>query len=199
MKLLLTILLFAAPVYAQQKLTISAYGSVLHTLRPKDLRGNPAKFTSGVAWSADKVGVITFRNCGSETCEFVWAKGPETVRVTVTAPGVTKTVTIDVTTLANMPVTFDVEPSPEIPDSAILQRSGTVMVAVNASDDTAVSEFRLEVDGAAIETVTSPPATFEVQWDTTRHSEGVHIVQGVAADAAGNVGRSEPVPVRVAQ
>jgi hypothetical protein len=62
--------------------------------------------------------------------------------------------------------------------------SGTASVQVSASDNTAVADVTLAVDGSTVGTDTSSPWTFSV--DTTRLTNGPHTLTATATDAAGN-------------
>ncbi|MBL0058539.1 MAG: T9SS type A sorting domain-containing protein [Elusimicrobia bacterium] len=62
--------------------------------------------------------------------------------------------------------------------------TGTVFVAISATDDRGVQGVVFFVDGVSVSTDTAPP--FAYAWDTTRSSPGVHSVLVQAYDAAGN-------------
>src|SRR5262249_49389847 len=80
--------------------------------------------------------------------------------------------------------------------SAFNVASGTVGLAANASDDVGVVGVQFLVDGNALgaEDTTSP---YSVNWDTTKATNGSHILTARARDAAGNVTTSAPVTVTV--
>jgi len=74
--------------------------------------------------------------------------------------------------------------------------AGLFPLAVSASDDVAVVSVQFLLDGGSLgEPDTAAP--YELNWDTTRVSNGVHVVTAVARDAAGNQG-SATVTVTVA-
>jgi hypothetical protein len=73
--------------------------------------------------------------------------------------------------------------------------SGSVTVAVNATDDTAVSKVELYVDGALANTDTTSPYSFTL--NTASLSVGVHALSAKAYDAANNVTTSSTVTINV--
>ncbi|HSE96301.1 MAG TPA: S8 family serine peptidase, partial [Methylomirabilota bacterium] len=73
--------------------------------------------------------------------------------------------------------------------------SGTVTVAVSASDNTGVSRVDLYVDGALYGTDTTAPHGFA--WDTTVTGTGTRRLTAKAYDATGNAGTSADVTVSV--
>jgi sulfur transfer protein SufE len=62
--------------------------------------------------------------------------------------------------------------------------SGSVSVAISASDNVGVVSVKLTKDGAAVASWTSGPYAYS--WDTTKDSNGSHVLVATAADAAGN-------------
>jgi Big-like domain-containing protein len=74
---------------------------------------------------------------------------------------------------------------------------GTVVVTADAQDDIAVVALQFAIDGVSVgDEVTSAP--FELQWNTTTASDGVHVLSAIARDAAGNQGASTQVTITVA-
>lgn len=73
--------------------------------------------------------------------------------------------------------------------------AGTISVEVTATDDTAVAQVRLAVDGAQLAGDTTAPYSFF--WDTRQVANGTHVLVAEASDAAGNVGVSPPVTLTV--
>jgi hypothetical protein len=69
--------------------------------------------------------------------------------------------------------------------------TGIVAVTATAADNVAVADVTLFVDGAAVGLKSSAPYTFS--WDTRAYGPGVHTLQTVARDSAGNAGYSAPV------
>jgi subtilisin family serine protease len=67
--------------------------------------------------------------------------------------------------------------------------AGTVTVDVAGDDDTGVSAVELRVDGVALTRDVDAP--FQFAWDTTSLPDGLHGLEAVAFDAAGNQGVSE--------
>jgi thermitase len=63
--------------------------------------------------------------------------------------------------------------------------TGTIKVTADASDDTGVVNTELYVDGALIAADTAAP--YEFSWNSALSSDGVHTLDVLAADAAGNV------------
>lgn len=65
--------------------------------------------------------------------------------------------------------------------------SGTVTIEVAAQDDLGVTKVTILVDGKAhAELPTSP---YRATWSTTGVPDGLHSIEAVALDAAGNRGR----------
>ena len=63
--------------------------------------------------------------------------------------------------------------------------SGTVMISSTASDNVGVVGVQLKLDGAALGSeLASPP--YSMSWNTTKVSNGPHILKAVARDQAGN-------------
>jgi subtilisin family serine protease len=73
--------------------------------------------------------------------------------------------------------------------------SGTVSVAVAASDNTGVTKVELYLNGALAGTSTTVPATFS--WSTTTFPNGTCTLQARAYDAVGNSGSSAALSVTV--
>jgi poly(hydroxyalkanoate) depolymerase family esterase len=73
--------------------------------------------------------------------------------------------------------------------------SGTIAVAVNASDDVGVTRVEVYVDGALAGTDTAAP--YSVAVDTTTRANGAHTLSARAFDAANNAGSSPAVMVTV--
>ncbi|WP_091756959.1 Ig-like domain-containing protein [Pedococcus cremeus] len=74
--------------------------------------------------------------------------------------------------------------------------SGTVNVTASASDNVGVAGVQLKLDGTNLgsEVTTTPYTT---TWDTTKASNGSHLLTAVARDAAGNTTTSSAVAVTV--
>jgi hypothetical protein len=73
--------------------------------------------------------------------------------------------------------------------------SGTINVNVSASDDVGVTDVELYLDGEFLATDTAEPFAFA--WDTTQWTDGVHTLEAIAYDAAGNSTTSDAVIVTV--
>jgi subtilisin family serine protease len=71
--------------------------------------------------------------------------------------------------------------------------SGTVSVMLNAADNVGVAKAALYVDGALLTTSTTAP--FTAKWSTRKAKAGMHTLQSIAYDAAGNAGASTQVTV----
>jgi len=67
--------------------------------------------------------------------------------------------------------------------------SGTVDINVQATDNTVVSKIELYVDEEFIETLNQ--SSYQWALDTTKYSEGRHILKVLAYDLAGNIGTEE--------
>jgi thermitase len=72
--------------------------------------------------------------------------------------------------------------------------SGNVEVRFFAQDDVGVTRVDLMVNGTI--TTSSSTAPFTVRWNTNKVSRGMHVLQAVAYDAAGNAAVSSTVTVR---
>jgi hypothetical protein len=105
------------------------------------------------------------------------------------------------------PVTINVVPSVPPPDTAppsvnitnpVANQtvSGTVPVAANATDDTAVTSVEFFLDGGPLGSLltTSP---YSISWNTTLVANGTHTLAAQATDTAGLVGTSAAVTVTV--
>jgi subtilisin family serine protease len=73
--------------------------------------------------------------------------------------------------------------------------SGTAVVDVSATDNVAVVQVDLWLDGALFATDATSPYSFA--WDTLVASLGTHTLQAFAVDAAGNVASTTPMTVTV--
>ena len=71
--------------------------------------------------------------------------------------------------------------------------SGTVTIAVSASDNVAVSQVAIYVDGVLKSTDTLAPYSYS--WNTKKVSSGTHVIRATAWDNAGNVSYANPVSV----
>lgn len=74
--------------------------------------------------------------------------------------------------------------------------SGTVTLTASASDNVSVSGVQFTVDGNNVgsEDTSSP---YSINWNTVNIANGVHVVQAIARDSAGNKSTSDPVTVNV--
>ena len=66
--------------------------------------------------------------------------------------------------------------------------SGTTVVTATATDNVGVTKVDFYVDGVLKATDTAAPYAFS--WNTTTSSNGAHVLQAAASDAAGNVANS---------
>ena len=96
---------------------------------------------------------------------------------------------------ATSAVSADIVP----PSAAILSPpsgsrvSNSVLVQVSATDNVAVARVDLLVDGKLFSTSPSPTPTFS--WITSKLAPGIHTLQAVALDLAGNRARSSVIKV----
>jgi hypothetical protein len=105
-------------------------------------------------------------------------------------------------TLVNVTVSNTTQPDTTPPSVSITQPSanatlsGTVTLAVNATDNVGVAGIQFKLDGSnlGVELTTSP---FQTTWNTVNATNGSHVLTAVARDAAGNSGTSAPVTVTV--
>lgn len=74
--------------------------------------------------------------------------------------------------------------------------SGTVSVAVNATDNVGVAKVELRVNGALVATDTSAPYTFA--WNSANTANGMASLTATAFDTAGNAGTTAALQVNVA-
>jgi chitinase len=74
--------------------------------------------------------------------------------------------------------------------------SGTVAVSANATDNVSVASVQFQLDGTSVgAAVLASPFTYT--WDTTKTSNGSHVLSAVAKDGAGNSTRSAAVTATV--
>jgi hypothetical protein len=73
--------------------------------------------------------------------------------------------------------------------------SAITTVSVWATDDTTVAVVELYIDGSLLATDTTTP--FNFNWNTAQSDDGLHTIQAMAYDAAGNRGESDVVAVTV--
>jgi subtilisin family serine protease len=73
--------------------------------------------------------------------------------------------------------------------------SGTVGIAVNATDNVGVTRVDLKINGSVVASDTASP--FQFSWNSTTVSNGAVTLVAVAYDAAGNTATSAPVTVTV--
>ena len=74
--------------------------------------------------------------------------------------------------------------------------AGTVSVSANASDNVSVASVQFQLDGANVGAaeIASP---FTYAWDTTKATNGTHVLTAIAKDGAGNSATSAAVTVTV--
>lgn len=73
--------------------------------------------------------------------------------------------------------------------------SGSLTVAASASDDVAVVNVQVMLDGNPIGQATAPP--WSITWNSALTSNGAHVLTASARDGAGNVATSNPVTITV--
>jgi thermitase len=71
--------------------------------------------------------------------------------------------------------------------------SGNVKINVSASDNVAVSQVSIYVDGVLKYTGAASPYTYA--WNTQKVAKGNHVITANAWDAAGNLGSASPISV----
>jgi hypothetical protein len=101
------------------------------------------------------------------------------------------TVTVNNSTVDKTPPTVAIT-SP----AASVTLSGTVNVTATASDNIGVTSVQFQVDGANAGT-SDASAPYAFVWDTTKIANGVHKLDAIAKDAAGNATTSAVVSVTV--
>jgi hypothetical protein len=72
---------------------------------------------------------------------------------------------------------------------------GMVQVTLTATDDVGVTRLEILLDGVSLSSV--PPAAPLFTWDTTKTSNGAHVLSARAYDAAGNMGVAAQVNLTV--
>jgi hypothetical protein len=109
--------------------------------------------------------------------------------------GTAQPVTVNVVTTAPPPDTTP--PTVNITNPVANQTvAGTVPVAANATDDTAVTSVQFFLDGSPLGSpVTTSP--YAISWNTTSVPNGTHTLTAEATDTAGLVGTSAAVTVTV--
>ena len=115
--------------------------------------------------------------------------GPHTLyAIAADAAGNTASTTLISVTVNNVPL--DITPPQVSIDSpaAGTTVSGTTKVTVLATDDVGVTRVELFVDGTSLGVLTTAPYCFN--WNTTLSTNGVHTLDVVAFDAAGNAGNA---------
>jgi hypothetical protein len=96
-----------------------------------------------------------------------------------------------------------VSPSDDIPPAVSVQTpsdedllSGFVTVILSAGDNVGVTGVQLHVDGGD-EGFEDTEAPYEIEWNTSAYTDGVHFISATARDAAGNSTTSTEILVRV--
>ncbi|PWU05246.1 MAG: alkaline serine protease [Terriglobia bacterium] len=72
--------------------------------------------------------------------------------------------------------------------------NGNVKINVSASDNVAVTQAAIYIDGVLKYTGTAPPYTYN--WNTQKTAPGTHTITAKAWDAAGNIGSASPISVK---
>lgn len=162
--------------------------------------------------SSDNVGVAEVEvyvggdYAGSSTSantSFSWdtrtqADGPTTLTaVAFDAAGNQATSSVDVT-VDNVAELADVTP-PKV--SIIAPSNGTtvtrsVKVTTAQQDDTGIVKLELRLDGRLLASAVTSASSYTFNWNTAKLARGLHSLQALAMDAAGNLGASALVEVR---
>ncbi|MBI4948312.1 Ig-like domain-containing protein [Candidatus Berkelbacteria bacterium] len=74
--------------------------------------------------------------------------------------------------------------------------SESVQIVANSTDNVAIARVVFYVDNTSIAIDQLSP--FQVNWDTTKYTNGFHILKTVAYDTSGNIGTSSNISVNVA-
>jgi hypothetical protein len=72
---------------------------------------------------------------------------------------------------------------------------GTMLLALNATDDVGVTGMEVFLDGVSLAAIA--PAEPSFQWNTAGYSNGAHVLSARAWDAAGNIGEAAHVNLTV--
>jgi poly(hydroxyalkanoate) depolymerase family esterase len=73
--------------------------------------------------------------------------------------------------------------------------SKNVTISASASDNVGVTKVEIYIDGSLKSTISAPP--YDYTWNSAKSTNGNHNITAKAYDAAGNVGISSPISVRV--
>lgn len=117
---------------------------------------------------------------------FSWTADGNSHTITATAKDAAGNAASNTITVSKNTVTADIT-SPSVSITSPTNGasvSGTVAIAVSASDNIGVKSVSLTVDGAVIGTITTSPYNFS--WNTTNTTDGTHSLSAIAEDAAGN-------------
>jgi hypothetical protein len=176
---------------------------------------NGAKITGVVAVTAnasDNVSVASVQfeldgaNVGSPSLAapyaYSWdtsksANGSHTLKAIATDGAGNRTTSAVVTVSVNNNAADKTPPTVSITSpAASASVSGTVNVAATASDNTGVASIQFQVDGVNAGALEAA-APYVFAWDTTKVANGVHQLDAIAKDAAGNTTTSAIVSVTV--
>jgi hypothetical protein len=113
---------------------------------------------------------------------------------------------VTITLQRNTPPAPDAGPDQVIPIAgAVPVLAGMQTSQLVASDNVGVEAVQFTLNGAPLGpelpgTLTpDTPATYQLTWDTRQFQDGTYQLSATARDAAGNVGTSTPVAIRVRQ
>lgn len=136
-----------------------------------------------VSLSVDGVIISTL---ASAPYTFTWIADGNSHTIMATAKDAAGNSSSNTITVSKNTVTADITPpSVSITSPANgASVSGTVTIAVSASDNVGVRSVSLSVDGAVIGSATASPYSFS--WNTTNVADGNHSLSAIAKDAAGN-------------
>jgi subtilisin family serine protease len=157
----------------------------------------------GVARVDLRVNGSTVATGASAPFQFAWnsttvANGTATLTaIAYDAAGNSKTSSPVSVTVSNGTATDTIPPTVAIssPSGSAPNVSGTITVAINASDNVGVTRVDLRVNGATVGSGNAAP--YQFAWNSATVPNGAAVLTAVAYDAAGNSAVSAPVTVNV--
>ncbi|MEO8367702.1 MAG: Ig-like domain-containing protein [Candidatus Solibacter sp.] len=75
--------------------------------------------------------------------------------------------------------------------------SNSITLTAAASDNVAVTSLQFKLDGANLGSPIAGAGPYTLSWDTTKVSNGTHVITAAAFDAAGNGALSSPISISV--
>lgn len=180
---------------------VDYFGTLTQSKQSVTYKVTTGKGTMNVAFSNNTADVtLTIRNtANNQVVGTLKSKGKKDVKLDV--PVTANTYSFTLSTLAKFSskkgyhITI-VYPTKDISAPTALIQSpfnnttikGIVNYTAVAQDDTSITKVEFYVDGALLETDTTP--TYGIKWDTTKVADGPHELAVKSYDATGNVGQA---------